>query len=235
MQRHAQARLELGHVTVGCPECSGSIAERELRKLLPADLIDRMLARSLEQAVSATSDLKACPTPNCLMRVALEPGAPPRFKCPECKKVSCLQCGAQPYHKGMTCEQHAAKLAKGNQVKSQEEESERLFKEWMEETGTKQCPTCSMAVTKQNIKNQGTQYSECHKMVCRNCDTKFCYKCLKVLSKEFTCGCSIDLHGFIDPHTGKRIVHLKKGFKKAKASARGTQAAAAAGKKERQG
>ena len=45
------------------PECSSVLAERDLRKLLPAETIDRLLARSLEQAVSCAADIRACPTP----------------------------------------------------------------------------------------------------------------------------------------------------------------------------
>ena len=43
-------------------------------------------------------------------------------------------------------------------------EADQLFEKWMEETGTKQCPQCRMAVTKQNLERQRTQYQECHKM-----------------------------------------------------------------------
>merc|ERR1719478_201941 len=66
-----------------------------------------------------------------------------------------------------------------------------------------------MAVTKLNLESQDTQYKECHKMMCRNCNTRFCFKCLKILTDTFTCGCSIDLHGFVDPRTGKRLEHLR--------------------------
>lgn len=204
VKRHAEARMELGVASITCPECAEVLAERDLRKLLPEDLIERLLERSLEQAVSCASDLWACPTPNCPMRVALEPDAIPRLKCTLCKKESCVKCGRQPYHRGTTCEEFAEKQrAKG---RMQEEES---LMQWIQETGTKQCPTCRMGVSKQNLKSQHTQYAECHKMICRNCNTRFCFKCLAVLTDKFTCGCSIDAHGFINPLTGKRVNHMK--------------------------
>jgi len=221
MQRHAEARLEVGAAHVACPECSAPIAECNLRKMLSPELMERLLARSLEQAVSSTSDLWACPTPNCPMRVALEDGEEPRLVCPECNKESCLRCGAQPYHKGLTCDEYAEKMrARGR--KKAEAKAEDSFKKWMEETGTKQCPTCKIAVTKLNLGAQSTQYQECHKMVCRNCSTKFCFKCCKILTETFTCGCSIDKHGFVDPVTGKRLEHLRpqKGRPAAKAGSR---------------
>jgi hypothetical protein len=85
----------------------------------------------------------------------------------------------------------------------------------MQETGAKQCPSCNMAVTKQDLKNQGSQKSECHKMLCRNCDTRFCFKCLAVLTDDFSCGCTKNEHGFVDPHTGEYVQHLKKNRVKA--------------------
>jgi len=214
MLRHAEARLDVGASCITCPECSTPLAERELRKLLPTETIDRLLARSLEQAVSSAADIRACPTPNCPMRVALEEGDVSRFRCTICKKDSCLRCGRQPFHRGLTCEEYAEKLKSNTRAAKKERKEEESLKQWMEETGTKQCPTCRMGVSKQNLAKQNTQYSECHKMNCRNCGTKFCFKCLSVLTDSYTCGCTIDAHGFIDSVTGKIVKHLKKRPKK---------------------
>ncbi|CAE7654727.1 unnamed protein product [Symbiodinium sp. CCMP2592] len=202
------------HPTNAGPECSSVLAERDLRKLLPTETIDRLLARSLEQAVSSSANIRACPTPNCVMRVAIEEGDITKFKCTICKKESCLRCGRQPFHRGMTCEEYAEKLKNSTRAAKKERQADQLFEQWMEKTGSKQCPTCRMAVTKQNLDKQKTQYSECHKMSCRNCGTKFCFKCLAILTDSYTCGCTIDAHGFIDPVTGKIVKHLKKRAKK---------------------
>lgn len=214
MLRHAEARLEMGAASITCPECSAILAERDLRKLLPTETIERLLARSLEQAVNCAADIRACPTPNCPMRVALEEGDVARFKCTMCKKESCLRCGRQPFHRGLTCEEYSEKMKNNTKAAKKERQADRLFEQWMQETGTKQCPCCRMAVTKQNLDRQQTQYSECHKMSCRNCGTKFCFKCLAILSESYTCGCTIDAHGFINPVTGRIVKHLKKRAKK---------------------
>lgn len=221
MLRHAEARLDHGHTTVVCPECMVELPERELRKMLPSEIIERMLARSLEQVVSSTSDLWACPTPNCQMRVALEDNELPRLKCTLCKKESCLRCGSQPYHRGRTCEEYAeykrsTRQRKKDILRQQDEES---LRKWIEETGTKQCPTCRVAITKQNLSSQSTQYAECHKMMCRCCNTKFCFKCLTILTDTVSCNCTRKEHGFINPHTGKRVVHVR--AKPAKPKGRG--------------
>jgi len=217
MTKFAQARLELGAVHVPCPQCGETVAEHDLRRLLPKEVLDKLLDRSLEQAVSCQADLCACPTPSCPMRVALEDGETGRLKCPLCKKTSCVRCGAQPYHRGLSCEKHAERMRK----RGGKEDEESLLR-WMQETGTKQCPTCRMAVTKQNLEKQLTQRSECHKMMCRNCSTKFCFKCLAVLTAGFTCGCTIDAHGFVNPTTGRRVSHLGlRGRSRARSRARG--------------
>lgn len=203
MVRHTEARLEVGDVVVPCFQCNMPLPERELRRLLPEHVFDRLLTRSLERAISSTADLRACPTPNCPMRVAMEgDDAPPRFKCSMCKKSSCLRCGAQPFHTGRTCDEHAEKM----RAAGKEDDG---IQKWMEETGSKQCPTCGMAVTKQNLDKQSSQREECHKMMCLNCNTKFCFKCLAILTATYSCGCSIDAHGFVDPRTGKRLNHLR--------------------------
>eukprot|EP00930_Biecheleria_cincta_P021485 TRINITY_DN15916_c0_g1_i3.p1 TRINITY_DN15916_c0_g1~~TRINITY_DN15916_c0_g1_i3.p1 ORF type:complete len:834 (+),score=233.02 TRINITY_DN15916_c0_g1_i3:1086-3587(+) len=204
LKRHAEARLDNGSVEVPCPECNQALADRTLRRVLPSSVLEQLERRSLEQAVSAAGDLYACPTANCPFRVALEEGDVARLKCPECKKTCCLRCGAQPYHRGLSCEAYAEKLrAKGKSTGEEE-----LLK-WMEETGSKQCPTCRAVVSKQNLEKQNSQYVECHKMQCRNCDTRFCFKCLAVLTATFSCGCTRAEHGFINPKTGRRMNHLK--------------------------
>lgn len=228
--RHSEARLAAGAAVVTCPECCTPVAERDLRKLLPPELIERLLSRSLEQAVNMAGDLWACPTPNCPMRVALEDGEVPRLKCTICKKTSCLKCGAQPFHRGLTCEEHAEKAKRGGNGKRKRDEGMEGFMKWIQETGTQQCPTCRMAVTKQNLKGQQSQYSECHKMCCRNCNTKFCFKCLAILTDTFTCGCTLDAHGFVDPHSGKRLNHLKRGASQADGKGRGGGGATGGGR-----
>lgn len=212
LKRHAEARLEIGSVDVCCPECNTVLAERTLRRVLPEKIMETLISRSLEQAVSAAGDLYACPTANCAFRVALEDGDVSRLKCPECKKTCCLRCGAQPYHRGLTCKEHAEKLAAKGKNTGEED-----LKKWMEETGSKNCPGCNAIVTKENLDKQNTQYVECHKMQCRNCDTRFCFKCLAVLTDKISCGCTRAEHGFINPKTGRRNNHLKVAVKAGKA------------------
>eukprot|EP00747_Dinoflagellata_sp_TGD_P167879 gnl/TRDRNA2_/TRDRNA2_193140_c0_seq1.p1 gnl/TRDRNA2_/TRDRNA2_193140_c0~~gnl/TRDRNA2_/TRDRNA2_193140_c0_seq1.p1 ORF type:complete len:492 (+),score=52.43 gnl/TRDRNA2_/TRDRNA2_193140_c0_seq1:137-1612(+) len=196
MCRHSEARLEIGGAQVPCPECGTQLPEWKLRKMLPAKLMDRLILRGFGQTLPAGTSLRACPTPNCYMRVALEDGAAPqRFVCQLCCKESCLFCSAQPYHEGLTCVEH-----RGTTGKQNDDEASLLL--WMHEMGAIQCPKCHVAITKQKLKNQKDQRSECHRMWCRNCGTRFCFNCLAILTETNRCGCSSH-HGFINPITGR--------------------------------
>mmetsp|Transcript_41590 Transcript_41590/g.75392 ORF Transcript_41590/g.75392 Transcript_41590/m.75392 type:complete len:330 (-) Transcript_41590:111-1100(-) len=204
MTRYVETNLESGAATAVCPHCKAGIAEVDLRKIVPDALVERLIAQSLERAVCVSADLKACLTPDCPMRVEVEPGEVPSLYCPLCKKSSCLACGVQPYHRGKTCAAFQAGVRRKKTGKTR-----TSLQTWMEEVGAKQCPTCGMAVTKQDLARQATQRAECHKMLCRCCSTKFCFKCLAILSDTFTCGCTPNAHGFVDPHSGRYVSHLR--------------------------
>lgn len=211
LTKYAGTKLgNLSSAALPCPDCNQPVQEHEWRQLLPGPLMDQLLARSLERAVAASADLFACPTPDCPMRVELRgKNRIARLQCSLCKKQSCLRCGAQPYHVGQTCDQHAQRISG---IKAGDDEGSLRI--WLEKTGSKQCPTCKMAITKHDLGKQAAQYAECHKMLCRCCGTKFCFKCLAILSDSFSCGCTIDAHGFINPHTGRLNKHLRQGKKR---------------------
>ena len=198
LQRHATAQLDHGAIQLPCPDCRSPVAHHELRAILPPDMVDRFLTKSLEQAVLTTPGLFACPTADCAMRVALEDtdAASGCYSCELCGLTSCLLCKAQPYHTDLTCKEYEA---------TQQDPSDLEFRRWMRESGTQQCPTCRMPITKDTLDGQETQNLECHKMVCRLCRTRFCFGCNHVLTDEFSCACTPADHGFVDPHTGAFI------------------------------
>jgi len=198
LRRHAQARLDTGSYTVPCPECSEPLSQASLRVVLPHNLFDLFLERSLEKAVGSSDDLFPCPTPDCKNRVALE-GDYAKFFCQLCQRNYCLRCQASPYHDGLTCDQFKARRM--------QDAAEQSIQNWMEQTGSKQCPKCQMGISKQDLQRQGGQRAECHKMICRNCGTRFCFHCLTVLGAARSCGCTGDNHGFIDPKSGGFVPH----------------------------
>lgn len=215
LERYAHARLAEGAVDISCPDCREPIPDHDLKSILTQDVITRFHERSISRAVASSSNLHTCPTAGCNMCFAIEDGDFWLRGCPKCKKESCLRCGVQPYHHGLSCQKYAEKV--GNQ-KQADKASEAALMRWMRRTGTKQCPQCKAGVSKEDLKSQGTQRKECHKMICRSCETKFCFKCLAILTDTYNCGCSNVAHGFFNPWTKKRNEHLKKS--KVKASRR---------------
>lgn len=207
LERYAQARLNEGAVDVSCPDCREPVPDCDLKKILPQDVILRFHARSISRAVAASSNLFTCPTPNCGMCFELDEGDDAHLRqCLKCWKGSCLRCGAQPYHVGLSCTEHAAKMAR---IKQKPQASDASLWRWMRRTGTVQCPVCKMGVSKEDLASQQTQRKECHKMFCRGCMTKFCFKCLAIFTDDYSCRCSIQAHGFVNPLNGRRVEHAK--------------------------
>lgn len=218
INRFVEARLDEGiSGDIPCPDCGKAISEEDLARLLPKQTIFRLHASNINRAaVASGAKPRPCPTPDCHMHKTFEEGKPACETCPLCEKESCWWCGAQPYHSGLTCEQHRKKATRSSGSKDDES-----FLQWMKDTGTKQCPTCGMATSKENLEMQTDQVEECHKMICRSCGTKFCFGCNAVLTESYTCGCTQNAHNFVDPHTGELVKHLQKKEKaKAKAKAK---------------
>lgn len=64
--------------------------------------------------------------------------------------------------------------------------------------GIKRCPGCGTGVQRET--------ETCHKMICRTCRAKFCFRCL-VRLEYFNCGCTGAEHRFVDPVDGRVVAH----------------------------
>eukprot|EP00929_Paragymnodinium_shiwhaense_P070833 TRINITY_DN35965_c1_g2_i1.p1 TRINITY_DN35965_c1_g2~~TRINITY_DN35965_c1_g2_i1.p1 ORF type:complete len:1112 (-),score=204.83 TRINITY_DN35965_c1_g2_i1:236-3571(-) len=64
--------------------------------------------------------------------------------------------------------------------------------------GFKRCPSCGTGTQK--------EIETCHKMICRICRAKFCFRCLARL-EYFNCGCTGPEHRFVDPVDGRTVAH----------------------------
>jgi hypothetical protein len=210
MKKYAESRLSAGDVSLTCPRCREPIQDYILknfpliREFMSKNILARFHDRSLKKAIATEPSLFNCPTPDCNFCVSLDDNEEPWLQnCPKCGKGSCLRCSAQPYHEGVSCQAHSLRSKSPRQ-----QCAEVSIKTWMDKTGTKQCPQCRMGITKEDLSKQRTQETECHKMMCQQCHTRFCFKCLTVLTDTFTCGCTMDAHGFVNPVTGSFVAHL---------------------------
>ncbi|CAE8633152.1 unnamed protein product [Polarella glacialis] len=68
----------------------------------------------------------------------------------------------------------------------------------LEKLGAKSCPGCGEGLQKES--------ETCHKMICRSCRARFCFRCLARL-EYFNCGCTGAEHRFVDPENGRILAH----------------------------
>ena len=206
LNKHAATRLIQGDVSFSCPACREVVPDYITSKFLQRDYLERFHRNSLQKAIAVSSRLFSCPTPDCTVCLWLDDLQDTNLnKCPLCKKSGCLKCGAQPYHTGVSCAEHARRAKRNDQA-----QNDILLNKWMESTGSKICPQCGEGITKENLEKQCTEEEECHKVKCRMCHTRFCFKCSAVLTDVFTCGCSRDDHYFVSPCTRRFERHLRK-------------------------
>eukprot|EP00931_Biecheleriopsis_adriatica_P048377 TRINITY_DN27948_c0_g1_i1.p1 TRINITY_DN27948_c0_g1~~TRINITY_DN27948_c0_g1_i1.p1 ORF type:complete len:1057 (-),score=181.99 TRINITY_DN27948_c0_g1_i1:33-2741(-) len=66
--------------------------------------------------------------------------------------------------------------------------------------GLKQCPGCGEGLQKET--------ETCHKMICRSCRARFCFRCLTRL-EYFNCSCTGAEHNFVDPVDGRILAHQR--------------------------
>ena len=123
-----------------CPECRRTVPEYALRPLLPR-AIDRLQRASLAAAVAHDPDLFACPTPGCPIVVSLKRSDSAVFNCTSCLKISCLRCNLQPCPAGHTCSPASSQL-------------DASLRQWAQDTGSKQCPTCDVVISKEDLASQ---------------------------------------------------------------------------------
>ena len=100
----------------------------------------RLVKRSLELALAADDALVACPTPDCPNRVWLVDGEDlPRLVCPLCRRESCVRCGAQPFHFGLSCEEQLRRSELGRAVVPRVRGKIRLVRRTVFSGGRAQC------------------------------------------------------------------------------------------------
>jgi len=187
----------------------GTVIEKEvLKELLDAEEQKKLERHSQSAFVMAHADYHHCPTPDCDNVVYYKEG-PPIVDCFKCTRVSCLKCGASPYHSGQTCDQwrvqcqerealrrrrpHTADRSRAGEENRYEFEGTTTSASVMGDAATalgiRTCRRCG----------NGVELADgCLKMKCR-CGYRFCFKCG---SENAQCSCTPAHHGFTDNLTG---------------------------------
>jgi len=185
------------------PDCARPLPHYVIQDVCPEELYEKWDRLMLQRALDASGDIKYCP--NCSTASVQEPGrqgAPPLCQCPRCMLVFCSVCRVAD-HRGETCgeavvrvgrelDQAAEAALAGEMADAYKNEAERAalrqrqaelkadlqFRNFLREeerSGRRlvHCPKCSVYVEK----SEG-----CNKMVCRMCETLFCFVCGKEIS-----------------------------------------------------
>ena len=113
-------------------------------------------------------NLSLCPTRDCPNIIRTHPQDPILHTCCDmCLTTWCRHCMVQPYHEGVSCLEHEAKLG--------ETDNGKLVAKMLAEGSLKLCPRCKAPTTKQ--RDAEGNYVGCNKVVCTSCHVKWCWLC----------------------------------------------------------
>ena len=157
-------------VTVKCPfmddegkGCEFTIQEREIRGLVPAELFEKYLERSLNVFQATTGTTHHCKTPDC--KGFIEVGKNVLgFKCFLCKMVNCIAC--KTIHHGKNCQQYQEEVNPNAKHIRENVESENAIKHMIARGEAMFCPKCGIPVMKQ---------SGCDFITCVTCKLGICW------------------------------------------------------------
>jgi len=153
-----------------CPFCMVSsdsniteILENELKQILNENEMNLYYNMQLSIALQNIK-IYQCPTPNCQFIAEVANMDFQYFICDKCRISCCMNCKAQPYHNGKTCDEYR-KYCKQN-----EDENDIKLKNLATEQGWKSCPNCKQIIER--------TYG-CYHMQCGNvlCNTHYCDLC----------------------------------------------------------
>lgn len=157
-------------VEVKCPfmgddgkSCEFMVQEREIRALVPPELFEKYLERSLKQFQASTGDAYHCKTPDCKGFVMVDKNLL-GFKCWQCDKVNCISC--KVIHHGKNCQEYQEEVNPNAKHVRENAESENAIKQMVKNGEAMYCPRCGIPVMKQ---------SGCDFMTCGTCKLGICW------------------------------------------------------------
>jgi hypothetical protein len=163
----ASSDLTSNHFPMVCwhDGCEQPIAISDLRKHVPATLIDILLQASLTYYIRSHPEIyRNCRTPDC-RSVYCRNGSYEIFTCPTCFAQTCTLCHAEP-HVGWTCDSYKAHLHSN-------EQNQKLLDDYKAIAGTKECPKCATLIEK---------IDGCNHVECSGCHGHLCWECVKVFA-----------------------------------------------------
>ena len=146
---------------VKCPHadekgsCEFSVQEREIRYLVPDDVYEKHLEKSLKQYEGALgSDAYHCKTPDCRGFVEVDENLR-GFTCEVCRVINCIGC--KVIHTGKNCQEYQDELNPDGKRKRENAESETAIENLIASDQALWCPRCGIPV----MKDQGCDFIKC--------------------------------------------------------------------------
>ncbi|XP_021379156.1 ranBP-type and C3HC4-type zinc finger-containing protein 1-like [Mizuhopecten yessoensis] len=127
--------------------CNAQLQQREIKSLVPAELFEKYLQRSLSTAESQERNSFHCKSPDCAGWCIYEDMVN-FFQCPVCNHENCLTCKA--IHTGLNCKQYQDDLM----IRSKNDEAARNTQQMLENLvksgDAMYCPGCKVIVQKKD-------------------------------------------------------------------------------------
>ncbi|KAJ8686573.1 hypothetical protein QAD02_022367 [Eretmocerus hayati] len=144
--------------------CESTLQEREIKALVPAEVYQQHLAKSITQAEnSAGKNAFHCKTPDCAGWCIYDDDVN-NFFCPVCKANNCLTC--QAIHTGRNCRQYQEELKFPKDADHESRRTAAMLEEMVEKGEALPCPTCAVVL----MKKWG-----CDWLRCSMCKTEICW------------------------------------------------------------
>lgn len=156
-------KIDSGSIPLKCPavSCRTHILEKDVKVLVDGHMLSKFHNLSIQAFAEANpSEYSCCQTPGCPCKSIFSvidivfadifffhPGEH-NFNCPLCKKHYCLNCKVE-WHNQSTCEQYQKWKRENSQV-------DQLFEKFVAGGKYKQCPRCTVWVSKRDGCNHMT-------------------------------------------------------------------------------
>ncbi|XP_076470745.1 ranBP-type and C3HC4-type zinc finger-containing protein 1-like isoform X2 [Babylonia areolata] len=144
-------------------KCDALLQDRDVRALVPEQVYEKYLRRSLDVAESQASNSYHCKTPDCRGWCLYE-DLVNFFRCPVCQQENCLTCRA--IHQGMNCKQYQDDLRIRAANDKAALQTQVMLQEMLDKGEAMPCPQCEVIVQKKD---------GCDWIRCSICKTEICW------------------------------------------------------------
>ncbi|XP_066907673.1 uncharacterized protein [Halyomorpha halys] len=143
--------------------CDSTLLQREIKAIVPPEVYEEHLAKSIALAETKIGNAFHCKTPDCKGWCIYEDNVN-TFHCPVCTHINCLTC--QAIHEGLNCKQFQEQLNTNSDMNIEAKRTKEMLQEMVDRGEAMNCPTCQVVL----MKKWG-----CDWLRCSMCKTEICW------------------------------------------------------------